>query len=101
MTSSESTDVPIIYSTEPVYPSHEAHEPIWVTCRLYWDPEREAFINDEAEESWILCETAMAGAVYRIPELNETFDGMSLAVDRALEVADIDTSPPRVYINPD
>lgn len=101
MSSSESTDVPSIYSTEPVYPSPEASEPIWATCRLNWDPDREAFINNEAEESWILCESLMSDSVYRIPALDETFDEINVALDRALEVADIDTNPPRVYIDPD
>lgn len=76
------TDVPIIESTEPVYSSPDATNSEFVTCRLYFDAERNVFWNFAASKSWILDDHGMPDATYAVNDT--TYTDLDAAIVAAL-----------------
>lgn len=49
---------------EPVYPTADSVDSVWVECEAVWDEEREVFVNDDADPEWVLDEHAHADSAY-------------------------------------
>jgi hypothetical protein len=70
---------------EPVFPTADSSESVWVTCRAEWDAEREVFVNREANPEWMLDEAAFPGSEYVVN--GEVFSSL----DEAMEMAVVGT----------
>lgn len=58
--------VPTIKSTEPVFPTPEATESVWVTLELYWDDDAHIFTHDADNDDWVLDEYAFPESFYEV-----------------------------------
>lgn len=91
-----SKSVPHIEITEPVYPSADAPESVWVTCRAEWDAEREAFVNREANSEWMLDDEAFADSEYVVN--GAVFSSLAEAMEMAVVGTAFEKSDPTLVL---
>lgn len=95
----QESGVPPITVVEPVYPDIDAETSRWVSCRLEWDPEREVFVNTQADPDWELDEEAAADANYIV--YNEDCGNLEDAMGKALEGTEWEDASASTVIEPD
>ena len=91
--------VPEVTAVEPVYPDLDAGTSRWVSCALEWDPEREVFVNSQADSDWELDEEASADAEYKVQ--NQSYGSVTEAMAKALEGTEWEQASPTVVVEPD
>lgn len=91
--------VPTVTVTEPVYPDIDANTPRWVTCELKWDPEREVFVNTQADPDWELDEEAASDSSYVVAD--EEFSNIQDAMQTALMGTEWEGVTPTNVIEPE
>lgn len=75
-------EIPPITAVEPVYPTPDASESVWVECELVWDDEREMFTNEDSDPDWQLDEHAYQDSTYYVRD--SQFDTVDEAIREAL-----------------
>jgi hypothetical protein len=96
MTQDTAKSVPHIEITEPVYPSADAPESVWVTCRAEWDAEREVFVNREADSEWMLDDAAFAASEYVVN--GKIFSSLAEALEMAVVGTAFEESDPTLVL---
>lgn len=91
--------VPPVTAVEPVYPDVDAETPRWVSCRLEWDPDREAFVNSQADSGWEFDDNAIADANYIVH--NQDYGNLTEAMEKALEDTEWEGVSPSSVVEPD
>jgi hypothetical protein len=91
--------VPPITVVEPVYPDVDADTSRWVSCELEWDPEREVFINAQADPDWELDEEAASDANYIV--YNNDCGNLEAAIRKALEDTEWEAASATTVIEPE
>lgn len=91
--------VPEVTAVEPVYPDLDAGTSRWVSCALEWNPEREVFINSQADSDWELDDEAATDAEYIVQ--NQSFGSLSEAMVKALENTEWEQASPTAVVEPD
>lgn len=91
--------VPPVTAVEPIYPDVDAETSRWVSCTLEWDPDREVFVNSQADPDWELDDEAAADANYIV--YNEDYGNLNEAMVKALEGTKWERASPTVIVEPD
>lgn len=95
----DGSGVPPITVVEPVYPDVDAETSRWVSCTLEWDPDREVFVNSQADPDWELDDEAAADANYIV--YNEDCESLDEAMTKAQEGTEWEDASPATVIEPD
>lgn len=91
--------VPDIEITEPVYPDLDADTARWVTCTLQWDPDKEVFVNTQADKDWEIVDNAFPDATYTIG--NEDYGSLKEAMLAALGDTEWGGTEPTIIVDPE
>lgn len=84
---------------EPVYPDKDANTSRWVSCELIWDPQREVFVNEEADPDWEIDDSAAADANYIVG--GDDMGSIDAAIEAALDGTEWEGESPQTLIEPD
>lgn len=95
----EGDDIAPITVVEPVFPDTDANTSRWVSCELIWDPEREVFVNEEADPDWEIDDSAAADANYIVA--GDDKGNIDAAIEAALEGTEWEGESPQTLIEPD
>jgi len=91
--------VPPVTAVEPIYPDVDAETSRWVSCTLEWDPDREVFVNSQADPDWELDDEAAADANYIV--YNQDYGSLDEAMAEALEGTEWEQASPTAIVEPD